>query len=254
MLESVPAFLSLLAILFYWRWRSNGRRRRWLVASAVFLGLALAGKYLYGVAGLAILADWLWTTRPERLRDRRALFEWLRPIGPWWLLAFLCFFAADPYLWPDPVGRLSASILFHVGYAGQQLSIDQPVWQQFTYLIQSVPWNSNAFLLSIDGVIVGLAVAGFGRLWQTRRVFAIWLLIGLAFLLIWPTKWPQYLLIVTAPMSLSAAEGLKLGLSPLAGRTDGYWKPVAAWWARLTDAEMDAEPIDISGAERIAEA
>jgi hypothetical protein len=258
MLESVPAFLSLLAVLCYWRWRSrprgpsgttgwsgsrgsSGRRRRWLVASAVFLGLTVAGKYLYGVAGLAILADWLWTARPERFRDGRALVEWLRPIGLWWVLAFLCFFAADPYLWPDPIGRLSASILFHVGYAGQQLATDQPVWQQFTYLVQSVPWSTEAFLLSIDGVIAGLAVAGFARLWQTRRVFAIWLAIGLVFLLIWPTKWPQYLLIITAPLSLSAAEGLKLGLSPVAGRVDRYWQPVAAWWARLTSTEPSGE-------------
>lgn len=240
MLESVPAFLSLLAVLCYWRWRSAGKRRRWLVASAVFLGLALAGKYLYGVAGLAIFADWLWLSRPERFRDRRALLDWLRPIWLWWLLALVCFFVADPYLWPDPIGRLSASILFHIGYAGQQLSTNQPIWQQFTYLVQSVPWSTDAFLLSIDGVIAGLAIAGFGRLWQTRRVFAIWLVIGLVFLLLWPTKWPQYLLIITAPLSLSAVEGLKLGFSPLNARLQPYWLPVAAWWARLTGSEATA--------------
>jgi len=241
MLESVPAFLSLVAMLLYWRWRSAGRRRRWLVASAVFLGLTVAGKYLYGVAGLAILADWLWISRPEQFQDRQSFVAWLRPMASWWLLAFACFFVADPYLWPDPIGRLTSSILFHIGYAGQQIGTDQPIWQQFTYLLQSVPWSSDAFLFSIDGAIAGLAIAGFGRLWQTRRVFAIWLLLGLVFLLVWPTKWPQYLLIVTAPLSLSAVEGLKLAVSPLARLLDPYWQLVAAWWSRLTGAGSMAE-------------
>jgi 4-amino-4-deoxy-L-arabinose transferase-like glycosyltransferase len=241
MLESVPAFLSLLAVLFYWRWRSGGKRRRWLVASGVFLGLAVAGKYLYGVAGLAIVADWLWTSRPERFRDRDGLIGWLRPIGLWWLLAFACFFLADPYLWPDPVGRLGSSILFHLGYAGQHVGTDTPIWQQFTYLFQSVPWSTDSFLFSIDGVVAGLAIAGFGRLWRTRRVFAIWLLIGLVFLLLWPTKWPQYILIITAPLSLSAVEGLKLGISPLTDRLRGPWQPVAAWWTRLCGGDRVPE-------------
>ena len=74
MLESVPAFLALLAVVCAsraWRTELRGRRRAWLVAAAVAFGMACASKYLYGVAGLAIVLDWLWRTRarPARAAD-----------------------------------------------------------------------------------------------------------------------------------------------------------------------------------------
>ena len=35
----------------------------------------------------------------------------------------------------------------------------------------------------------------------------LWLAVGLLFLLLWNTKWPQYILILSAPLCLAAAEG-----------------------------------------------
>ncbi len=85
-----------------------------------------------------------------------------------------------------------------------------PVWQPFIWLSRSVPWPGDqpAFLISIDTLILLLALFGLGRLWQKERVYGIWLGISILFLLIWPTKWPQYILIITAPLSLAAADGL----------------------------------------------
>jgi dolichyl-phosphate-mannose--protein O-mannosyl transferase len=50
MLESLPAFTSLAAMASHVRFKQT-RRRRWLVASSVLLGLTAAGKYVYAVGG-----------------------------------------------------------------------------------------------------------------------------------------------------------------------------------------------------------
>ena len=59
MLEPLPALTSTLTILFYIK-SKNSRKPAWLLLSAIALGLTAAGKYLYCVAGIAIVIDWLW--------------------------------------------------------------------------------------------------------------------------------------------------------------------------------------------------
>src|SRR5690606_37190154 len=49
---------------------------------------------------------------------------------------------------------------------------------------------------------------GLDNLWKRERIYAIWLGVALLFLLFWQTKWPQYILILTVPLSFSAAEGI----------------------------------------------
>ena len=39
----------------------------------------------------------------------------------------------------------------------------------------------------------------------------IWLLVALGFFFLWPTKWPQYILILTVPLALAAATGSRPG-------------------------------------------
>ena len=48
-------------------------------------------------------------------------------------------------------------------------------------------------------------------------MIVLWWAIGLAFTLVWSTKWPQYSLIMTAPMCLCAGEGVKR-LAPAVSR------------------------------------
>jgi len=80
----------------------------------------------------------------------------------------------------------------------------------------SVPWHdSGTFLVTADLVIAALAVVGLRPMWREHRIFALWLGIGLAFLLVWPTKWPQYVLLVSAPLSLAAGIGTGLILEPV---------------------------------------
>ena len=217
----------------------------WWALSAVALGLTAAGKYLYAVAGIAIAADALWRWGVERLGkrekgsrgDRETVRSPVHPFTPspllllaWGGVALLVFFAANPNLWPDPVGRLAASLGFHAAYTqGPQVAQSgYPWYQPFVWLFtpQPVVWHPTVLFTPLDGLTAALGVLGAGPLWRSaggrRRVVVLWWAIGLVFLLLWPTKWPQYSLIMTVPVCLCAAEGLR---------------QVASWARRATGGE-----------------
>lgn len=243
MLEPLPSLLSALSALAYLRsLRSQRQRNGWLAISALALGLTAAAKFTYCVVGLAILADWLWRTRPPR-PGLPHLMRWLAPALGWGLLALLCFFASNPRLWHEPGPRLVQMVAYHGDYA-QSDHVRQagfPPWQPFVWLSQSVPWHPGVFLVSLDALIGLLAVIGLVRLWRQQRSMALWLLIGLAFLLIWPTKWPQYLLTLTFPLCLAAAEGLQtLVLQPLRRLWLGWRQPAADDKAQARIARREA--------------
>jgi len=210
MLESVPLLFSLLGVALYEfaRGISSARRRRLAyVASAIGIGLAVGAKYPYAIAGLAIVIDRVRRTRRgESLRLKDAL--------GWSVIAALAFFAVNPYLWSDPIGRLIASAAYHPAYttSEQVQSTGYPMWQQLVWLMQSVPWHDdqNIFLVKFDTWMLPLALAGFVPLARKRPVYAIWLGLGAVALLFWPTKWPQYLLTIAVPYALAGAAGLAL--------------------------------------------
>jgi ABC-type sugar transport system permease subunit len=232
-LEALPSLLSAVTVLAYVK--SKGKWNGWLFASAIVLGLTAASKYLYCVAGVAIAVHWLWTQRPAGpLRQRGVLVRWLGPVVAWGLLAVLVSFAADPFLWPDPVGRLKASILFNTEFSQSQHVQESglPVWQPFVWLMTSVPWHPGVFVVGLDVVITVLAFAGLARLRRERSVFGVWLVVAIGFLLLWPTKWPQYILVLTVPMSLAAAVGFR----------SSVWEPFRAWLGRLRMRRLYPSP------------
>jgi hypothetical protein len=210
MLESVPLLFSLLGVALYEfaRGISSARRRRLAyVASAIGIGLAVGAKYPYAIAGLAIVVDRLRRTRRgETLRLKDAL--------GWSAIAALAFFAVNPYLWSDPIGRLIASAAYHPAYttSEQVQSTGYPMWQQLIWLMQSVPWHDdqNIFLVKFDTWMLPLALIGLVPLARKRPVYAIWLGLGAVALFFWPTKWPQYLLTIAVPYALAGAAGLAL--------------------------------------------
>ncbi|MBI4674777.1 MAG: hypothetical protein HY741_24290 [Chloroflexi bacterium] len=71
MLEAIPAFTSLACVLAYMK--SQRRDLFWLALSGILLGLTAASKYMYCVAGVAVLADWLWQEKSARGSWRNAL-------------------------------------------------------------------------------------------------------------------------------------------------------------------------------------
>jgi ABC-type sugar transport system permease subunit len=245
MLEPLPSLMSMLAVLFYVMARRNRGSDRnrvsmgWLALSGVALGLTAASKYTYCIVGVAIVADSLWHTADSRwlMADRRPLpvirylpsaigyrLSAIRYLLPWGLIAIAVFFVADPRMWSDPLGRLAQSVLFHGDYA-QSAHVKEanfPFWQPLVWLLGPVPWHPGVFVIMLDTFITVLAGLGLGRLWRQHRVFALWLAIGFGFLLVWPTKWPQYILTITVPISLAAALGFQ-GV---------IWEPLMRWLDR----------------------
>jgi hypothetical protein len=125
-LEAVPSFTSLLCILAFERWdrlrRSQNPRflfmkvqaaHLWLAISAAALGLSAASKYIYAVAGIAIVVYALWRAFIERQSIQAAIL----PLFGWGMLALLVFYAADPYIWLDPIGQLKISIISNMNFS-----------------------------------------------------------------------------------------------------------------------------------------
>ena len=219
MLETLPSLTSLSTVAAYVK--SNGKWNRWLLLSAIALGLTAASKYTYCIVAVAILVHWLW----RQPRAGSQPFAKLKPLLIWGVIALVFFFAADPYLWPDPFNRLRDSLLYHTSYAQSEhvREAGYPMWQPLVWLAGSVPWHPGVFLISVDVLVSLLAFAGLQRFWQKQNVYALWFVVGLGFLLLWPTKWPQYILTLSVPVMLAAAEGFQ----SLIG------EPLRDWLARV---------------------
>jgi len=206
MLEALPALTSFSMVLAYLQFKKN-RKTGWLVTSAVLLGLTAASKYLYCIIGIAILTDWF---MDAKARDEVKPF--FKQALLWGILGVAIFFAANPFLWADPIQRLRESVFYHAGYstgAEEVQNAGYPAWQVFNWLVFSPSvWHPNVFKFSPDFIIAILALFGLSRLWKKERLYVLWLGFALLFLLFWPTKWPQYILTLTVPLSLAAAEGL----------------------------------------------
>ena len=234
-LEAIPSLFSLLSVLAYSRWdrlhqdpapktrpRQFWSEGLWLVLSAVTLGISVASKYIYGVAGIAIALHAI----GRALSRRKALVGTLLPMAVWGVVALLAFFIADPALWPDPVHRLQASFAFSAAFSSGEYvrSMGYPAWQPFIWLSRpvtghdprAIPYLPGDFLVTLDVPINLLALLGIHRLLKRHSVFAVWLITAAGFLLLWQTKWPQYVMILLVPLCLSAAEGILTILAWLA--------------------------------------
>jgi ABC-type sugar transport system permease subunit len=201
------------AVAYYLSTRRQGRAKNiLLVLAAVFLGMSASSKYLHSAVGFAILIDWFLSSR-----DSNEVRKYLRDAILWGLLAIAVFFLCNPFYWPDPLGRIRITLEAVSGTTTNPNveNANFPMWQQITFLATSVPqaWNPEGFLLRLDGVIFLLALLGFASTWRRHRFIALWLLVDIFLLLIWRTKWPQYILVATAPLSFVAAEGIKAAVA-----------------------------------------
>jgi hypothetical protein len=202
MLEAIPGVFALLAVLLVEAaLRREGRARALRFAlAAVAVGASAAGKYPYGlVLGLTLLPFVV------RAFPRRPA-AWAAFTGT----ALLALVVLDPTFWPNPLARVGEVVGFHWGYAHSKHVVDSglPWWAQVRWLFQAAPleWHPGVFATRLPSVLLlPLAALGFPVAWRERRPFAVWALVGLVFLLLWPTKWPQYLLMVLPAFAVCAA-------------------------------------------------
>ena len=217
-LEALPLLTSLLSALAYMQWfrlvsrdRDDGIKTLiWLAVSAIFLGMTAAGKYVYCVVGFAVVIHAGIAILQRQIPGRMILH-----LFGWGLLSLVMFFVFNPYLWPHPWTRLLKTLVFHVEFQETNLvkAYNYPFYQPLHWL-----WAFStiyplrpvaAFFFRIDQLLCGLAIIGLPRLFRTNRFFFYWLVIGLMFLLVWTTKWPQYTLIILVPYCVAASDGIR---------------------------------------------
>jgi sugar lactone lactonase YvrE len=234
-LEAIPHALTIAAILAFGR-VSKETPNKWFWVSALTLGAASAGKFTY-IPVTAIVIVYL------------AFFEKKIPI--YWmtlyaLLAGTVFYALDLNLWHDPWHRLLEVLTYHLSYSQgiHVAEVGYPWYQPLIWVFTSSPahWHPNVFFyFGFDGLISLFAVAGMKREWMERRWLIVWLVSGISFLLLWPTKWPQYALILTPALCIMAAETLHR-LYHWLQEQENYWQylhgmfpqPGKAFWFSIS--------------------
>lgn len=89
-----------------------------------------------------------------------------------------------------------------------------PWWQPVLWLMDAFRFSDPnprwALLINIDFLVFLLAILGLPRLLRTKPVYFYWLVIGVAFLLVWNAKWSHYALIASVPMCVAAVEGFAM--------------------------------------------
>lgn len=218
-LEAVPLFASIGAVFAMLRTQKSGPTGRpdgWFWLSAAALGLTAAGKYSYFPIFFVIFYLAIW----EKKIGWKYLLLYLGMAG-------LTFWLLDPALWRDPFNRLMGSVTFHGDYSQSQ-HVQQsgyPWYQPFLWVSRSwgARWHPEVFFnFGLDAIIFILALIGLPRVWKERRFVIVWLVVGMLALLLWPTRWPQYTLVVLPAFCLAAADGARSSLHWIREK-ESYW-------------------------------
>ena len=237
-LEALPLFLSLLSVFMFYRHLSAKTRntfmeKNWWIISAIAFGTAVASKYLYAVAGAAIVIYYGCLLLSKKEKDWKFLFAW----GG---IAILVFFIADPVLWSNPIQGLSRSIGFHFNYSSDDAVVNiknYPVYQPLFWLLLSIPQHDlhlmpffvhvNNFWITLDSLILIPALAGVWRLFKKYPLYFIWLVLSLIALLTWKVKWPQYIMLIIVPYCLSAGVGIEWIMQQCQKLGNTLWNKIA---------------------------
>ena len=148
--RELPMLWMALAMLLGWRHRHDEEARAWWLVGGCW-GAALAGKWLHGFPGLALLffiPGW-------RVRARVVLTA----TAGWILL--------DPTMWSGPIDSVLQKIELHRAYA-EGLTTQTTWMAPLLSLVSGGParWHPEVFPVSLDPVWGGLAVVS---LWRARR-------------------------------------------------------------------------------------
>jgi hypothetical protein len=214
-LEALPLFTGLLAI--YLLRRSSSNRSKWFILSAIALGITGAGKYSYFPFLFVILYLLIWEKHTR-----------IGYILLYFALAAVTFFAFDLYLWHDPVRRLIESLSFHTQYSqgAHVQEVGYPWYQPFLWVSRSYGfvWHPEVFFyMGIDGLIFLLALPGLWLDRNQKRWVVVWVITSMLALLVWPTKWPQYTLVVLPAFCLAASTAIHFIYEKLKEQ-EMYWE------------------------------
>ena len=199
-LEALPHLASLAAVLACNR--SVRARDRWFWLSSLALGVTAASKFTYLPVVFVIFYLARWEKR----------FRW-RDLLIYAAVALVAFWALNPTLWHDTFSRLADSLFFHTRYSqsAHVQSSGYPWYQPLYWISRSPPslWHPEVFFyFGLDGLIFLLALVGCYWEWRERRWVVVWIVTSLFFLLVWPTKWPQYTLVLVPALCLAGASTL----------------------------------------------
>ncbi|MEJ5345431.1 MAG: transcriptional regulator [Chloroflexus sp.] len=218
-LEALPLALSIAAV-GAWEYASRrepARQRIWWWLGAVAWGLATAAKMNYAI----IAAPAMIVLLIQRGQARRI------PVLAG--IALLSFVAANPTLWRQPLERLIAMAGFWTAYMqGSEVQAAGYPWYQPLIWLATAPavgWHPEVFFFpGPDPWLTLLACLALPMAWRDpqRRYLVVWFLSGILILLLWPTKWPQYVLTLVTPTVLLAAPLLSRFVTWLYQLND-YW-------------------------------
>lgn len=227
-LEALPMLMIIICVLFLEKSFADKKKYFWI--SAISLGVAGAAKYPYLLIILVLFAMFLFNKKFS-----------LKEIIVYFLTALFVFLLLNPDFWSEPLNQFVEVVKFHTAYSQSTHveSIGYPWYQQFLHISNSVQWHPQVFFfLTSDELIFGLAFAGLFFEFKEKKYTAFWLMIGFIFLLVWPTKWPQYTLFITPVMALIAGTTVSRVINWLKPRED-YWNyleemlpqpPKITWW------------------------
>jgi hypothetical protein len=195
-LEAVAQFTSFAAVYAFSR---STKLDIWFGLSVFFIGLTAASKYTYfpAIVAVAYIA----------YQQQRSWTHYLLYV----VIAGIVFLIFNPTLWPNPPLRLWESLTFHSRYSQSdhvQLS-GFPWYQPFIWLVGPAAYYSHRLVyFGFDWLPFSLSLIGLPLQWQRRPWVVFWYLAGIVALLLWPSKWPQYPMIILVPLCLSAGDVL----------------------------------------------
>ncbi len=196
-IDSLPMLWMSLAMMIAWRHRQVDMHKIWWLVGSCW-GAAIAGKWLHGVPGLVLLLFIPgWRARAQVV-----------------ITALLGWFLLDPSMWVGPIDAVVQKITLHHDYAAK-LTVDTSWTAPLVSLVSGEParWHPDVFPVNLDPVWAVMAVLG---LWRSRRdpialYLMAWMLLPLAVLMFWSTRWPQHIMVLVMPLCLSAGLILKRG-------------------------------------------
>jgi hypothetical protein len=213
-LEALPLFFVVAAVLWLEKWAKNREKKHLFWFSAVALGAAVAGKLTYGMIFIVIGFIWLQVEN----------FDWQKLIQ-YLIIALSAFIILNPSTWGNPFAWFSETLQFHLGYSQSAYvtAVGYPWYQPLIWISQAVPWHPEVFFfISSDFFVFWLGVAGLYFVYRDRSWVFIWALVLFGVLLLWPTKWPQYSVILIPAFCFSSAAFIRQ-LFRWLRELDTYW-------------------------------